>query len=313
MISPARFENEARRLAGGPGDSGIMPGMTNPKIAALVLSSVVLCGSVASCRRYDPKTAVWGPVTCEVTAKNTPCGACSRASCCAEFQACALDAPCPCWLSERGGMSPMELSIKRCGPQNATYKALAACIDAHCPADCPADVAHHGLIGKPAPEVIAAPVLAEGLASEGPRSLAEARGKVVIVEFWATFCMPCKRSFPAYQEIVDRHRGEVAVLAVSGDDPEEVKVDRLIAFAKETRVRFPIFWDKTGEIQKSYRQQGSFPKTFVIDRAGVIRFVHSSFGPADRAQFQTEIEALLVERASKIPSGDASPSPERTP
>jgi thiol-disulfide isomerase/thioredoxin len=210
------------------------------------------------------------------------------------------------------GLSSEQSIVARCGPQNASYKAYAACLDAHCPSECPADAAHHALLGKPAPELVAVPVLAPELPSEGPKSLAEARGKVVIVEFWATFCGICKWSFPRYQEIVDRYHGDVAMLAVSGDDPDIVEVGKLVDFARDTHVHFPILWDRTGETQKRYGQRAAFPKSFVIDRMGVVRFVHAGYGPADAAHLLAEVEALLAEPAPKTPSGDAAPSSGRS-
>ena len=69
--------------------------------------------------------------------------------------------------------------------------------------------------GKPAPEIEA-----EAVTGDGPKSIAEAKGTVTIVDFWATFCDPCRKSFPKYQELVDKHAGKLAVIAVSVDDPE---------------------------------------------------------------------------------------------
>ena len=72
--------------------------------------------------------------------------------------------------------------------------------------------------GKTADELSVTPVT-----GEGPKSLAEAKGKVVIVDFWATYCDPCRKSFPKYQEMVDQFGGDLAVIAVSVDDPSDVQ------------------------------------------------------------------------------------------
>src|SRR5262245_12255473 len=76
----------------------------------------------------------------------------------------------------------------------------------------------HPLIGKAAPELTA-----EAVSGDGPKNLKTAQGKVVILDFWGTFCEPCKKSFPKYQEIVDQFPGDVAVIAVSVDEPDNVK------------------------------------------------------------------------------------------
>ncbi|MBL8741199.1 MAG: TlpA family protein disulfide reductase, partial [Myxococcales bacterium] len=71
--------------------------------------------------------------------------------------------------------------------------------------------------GKAAAELVATYVT-----GEGPKTLAEAKGKVVIVDFWATYCDPCRKSFPKYQELVDQFGGELAVIAISVDEPSDV-------------------------------------------------------------------------------------------
>jgi cytochrome c biogenesis protein CcmG, thiol:disulfide interchange protein DsbE len=305
-----------REAKSGPisAGSGIMCGMNEPEIKPLrslpwyrAIAAVLLAGLLVGCHHAPLRALVWGPVTCGPNKKDVQCVACSRSACCAEFQACAVDAPCPCWLSGRAALAGNESVVARCGSQNAAYHALAACLDAHCGSECPADVAHHPLLGKPAPAIIA-----ERVGGEGPGSLAEAHGKIVIVDFWATYCGPCKRSFQSYQAIVDRYHGDVAVLAVSGDDPESTTVGKLLDFAKETRVRFPILWDTKNDTQKSYRLQGGFPKTFFVDRAGIVRFVHEGYTPADLPQIAAEIESLVGGQLNN-PSGDAAPSPGRSP
>ena len=59
------------------------------------------------------------------------------------------------------------------------------------------------LVGKPAPDFTA-----ETVGGEGPKTVKEANGKVTIIDFWATYCGPCKKSFPKYQELVDQFGGE---------------------------------------------------------------------------------------------------------
>src|SRR5262245_35968959 len=58
-------------------------------------------------------------------------------------------------------------------------------------------------VGAPAPDFAAEPI-----AGDGPKTLKDASGKVVLVDFWATFCDPCKKSFPAYQKLVDQFSGD---------------------------------------------------------------------------------------------------------
>src|SRR5215831_5350305 len=103
-----------------------------------------------------------------------------------------------------------------------------------------------GLVGQPAPSFTA-----EFMTGSGPKTLEEAKGKVIVLDFWAQYCGPCKKSFPKYQELVDQSGGDVAVLAVSVDEPaddsaDEVKKtkEKILDFVKQTGVKFAIVWDK---------------------------------------------------------------------
>jgi peroxiredoxin len=112
------------------------------------------------------------------------------------------------------------------------------------------------------------------------------------VHFWATFCAPCQRSFPAYQQIADAHRGRVAVVGISEDDPDMTKKQDLVAFAKAHGARFLITWDKGRAMAEKYSLR-TMPATFVVDREGVVRHVHEGFSDGDVARTAAEVDALL--------------------
>ncbi|AUX41875.1 ahpC/TSA family protein [Sorangium cellulosum] len=160
-----------------------------------------------------------------------------------------------------------------------------------------------GLIGSAAPELAA-----EVVAGEGPATIQEARGKVVIVDFWATYCHPCRRSFPRYQELVDRFAGALAVLAVSVDAPEDVSREQIEAFATEAGVKFKILWDKDQRAEKQYRPR-RMPTAFVIDQGGVVRHVHAGYEDGEEETIAREIEALLSS-ASRAPAEAPPAAPE---
>lgn len=122
-------------------------------------------------------------------------------------------------------------------------------------------------VGGPAPEVVARRVGPE----EPGRTvrLSEYRGRVVLLNIWATWCDPCRREMPSierlYQELSPRG---LAVVAVSVDDAGAEADIR--AFAQEYGLTFEIWHDPTGAIQQAYQLIG-VPQSFVIDRGGVIR------------------------------------------
>ncbi len=146
----------------------------------------------------------------------------------------------------------------------------------------PLPVSEHPLSGEPAPEF--------SLAARGgaPTRLSSYAGQVVLLDFWATWCEPCRSSFPEYQELADRYTSGVVVLGISEDD-EEGGID---AFAAETGVRFPILWDADKALAQSYRLSG-MPTLFIIDKNGLIRFVHAGFRPGDQHPISAAIDSLL--------------------
>ena len=144
-------------------------------------------------------------------------------------------------------------------------------------------VADHPLLGAPAPDF-------ELPSADGKRKvgLAAQAGKVVIVDFWATWCEPCRASFPAYQRLVDELGGKLSVIGVSVDE----EPSGIAAFAASTGAKFPLAWDEGQGVSKSY-QPPTMPTSFVVDAHGVVRFVHAGFTDGDEAQLKTEVSSLF--------------------
>jgi cytochrome c biogenesis protein CcmG, thiol:disulfide interchange protein DsbE len=140
----------------------------------------------------------------------------------------------------------------------------------------------HPLRGAPAPDF--------SLAARGgaAASVGAHAGKVVLVDFWATWCEPCRSSFPEYQALSARYADRLVVLGISEDD-EEQGIDR---FAEDTGVRFPLAWDGDKSVARRYQING-MPTLFIIDQRGLVRFVHSGFRAGDEAQISGAIDSLL--------------------
>ncbi|WP_437602681.1 TlpA disulfide reductase family protein [Sorangium sp. So ce590] len=193
---------------------------------------------------------------------------------------------------------------------------LCAAIALSLPAGCggaataapPAPQAGGGLIGSAAPELAA-----EVVSGEGPSTLKDASGKVVIVDFWATYCHPCRKSFPKYQELVERFGGDLAVLAVALDAPEDASKEQLVEFADEAGVKFKILWDKDQSAAKNYNPR-RMPTAFIVDRSGVVRHVHAGYEDGEEEKISREIEALLGEAAGPPRAAPpAAPPPAEAP
>jgi peroxiredoxin len=142
--------------------------------------------------------------------------------------------------------------------------------------------ASHPLVGAPAPEFELRDV-----SGGDAQSLAAYSGKIVIVDFWATWCGPCKKSFPAYQKLVQEMNGELVVLAISQDDDEK----GIAAFLAETGAKFPVVWDDAKVVAKSY-DPPTMPTAYVIDKSGIVRFVHVGYRAGDEAALAAEVRSL---------------------
>jgi len=165
--------------------------------------------------------------------------------------------------------------------------ALAGCSAADEGGASNASGAQSPLVGAQAPEISA-----ETVTGEGPKTLKDASGKVVIVDFWATYCDPCKKSFPKYQALVDQFGGELAVIGVSVDDPDDAKKEQLEQFVKSTGVKFSIVWDKDKSAAKRYSPP-KMPSSYIIDKQGVVRHLHAGYTDGEENKIATEIKELL--------------------
>ena len=115
--------------------------------------------------------------------------------------------------------------------------------------------------------------------------------KVTVVDFWATWCEPCKEQMPVLDGMARELEGRgLAVYGVSVDEDRS----QLTAFLQERPVAFPILWDK-GAARLSQLDVSSMPVTLIVDRRGVIRFVHQGWDPRRAERERDEIEALLAE------------------
>jgi len=118
-------------------------------------------------------------------------------------------------------------------------------------------------------------------------TLSELQGQAVVLNFWATWCPPCREEMPALQEAQDAHRGDVVVLAVNQSESLEL----VQAFEQEYALTFPLLLDPGYVVSDRYRVS-LLPSTFFIDRRGVIRDIVFG-GPMNRASLESKIASLL--------------------
>ena len=139
------------------------------------------------------------------------------------------------------------------------------------------------LVGAPAPDFSLQPV--GGGAPVGPKSFS---GKVVIVDFWATWCTPCRESFPAYQRMIEKFAGDLVVLGVSVDDDSK----GIAKFRSATGVKFPLVWDE-GQVAAGMYKPGTMPTSFMLDRNGIVQYVHAGFRTGDESAIEEQVQKLL--------------------
>ncbi|HJN46714.1 MAG: hypothetical protein CL477_12045 [Acidobacteria bacterium] len=115
------------------------------------------------------------------------------------------------------------------------------------------------------------------------------KGKVVLLNFWATWCGPCKIEIPWFVEFAEQHKDDgLAVVGLSLDDT----ADKIQAFAEEYKVTYPMLVGLGREdFQEAYGPIWGIPMTFFIDREGAICRTHA--GIASRNEFEKDIADLL--------------------
>lgn len=105
-------------------------------------------------------------------------------------------------------------------------------------------------------------------AGGGPVRLAGLRGTPVLLNFWATWCVPCRKEMPDFQQVHDSRAGRLAVVAVDlGESAQQVS-----DFTTELGITYPTVIDREKKVAETYRVVG-LPATFLIDREGVVRAV----------------------------------------
>jgi thiol-disulfide isomerase/thioredoxin len=124
---------------------------------------------------------------------------------------------------------------------------------------------------------------------DGAIKLAKLQGKVVYVDFWASWCGPCRQSFPWMNEMQARYGGKgLQIVGVNVD----AKTDDARQFLTTTPARFAIAFDPQGATPRSYGIKG-MPSSVLIGPDGKVLLEHSGFREADRAELESKIQSAL--------------------
>ena len=146
-------------------------------------------------------------------------------------------------------------------------------------------LASSGLAGQSAPDFVLKSTTGENL------RLSEYRGDVVMINFWATWCGPCRDEMPLLDELYSRYqRVGFSLLGVNIDDDTR----RAMAMVEELGVSFPVLFDEKKEVSKLYEVE-AMPVTVLVDREGTVRYVHDGYKPGYEQYYLNEIRSLLRE------------------
>jgi len=141
------------------------------------------------------------------------------------------------------------------------------------------------LSGLPAPDFALKSSTGENL------RLSEYRGDVVMINFWATWCGPCRQEMPLLDELYSRYRRVGFNLLGVNIDDDSGKAMNMIA---ELGVSFPVLFDTRKEVSKLYAVD-AMPVTIIVDRDGKVRHVHHGYKPGYEQDYLNEIRSLLRE------------------
>lgn len=163
--------------------------------------------------------------------------------------------------------------------------SLAACLTVSIALASPAHAADP--VGRPAP-AFALPMLT----GSTEVALDKLRGQVVMINFWASWCVPCRQEFPLLDQMYKQYKGVGFALLGVNVEPDSKDAE---AFLAKMPVSFPILSDKDSTVSKLYHIEG-MPSTVVVDRHGVLRWVHHSYKAGDENEYLNQVRGLLRER-----------------
>jgi peroxiredoxin len=149
----------------------------------------------------------------------------------------------------------------------------------------------HALLGQPAPDFTM-----DRLDGGEPVSLSGLKGKPVVLNFWATWCPPCRLEMPWLQNAYNAHQAEgLTVLAVDAGEkvPPDMVHDQVARFVEDAGLTFPmLLGDNTYEVQKQWSVLG-LPATFLVDSEGKVVDFHGGAFP-NQATFEDWLQAILA-------------------
>ena len=124
-----------------------------------------------------------------------------------------------------------------------------------------------------------------------PVELTQFKGQVVMLNFWASWCGPCRQEMPLLDSIYKKYsKLGFTMIGVNVEPDSKAANDWL----KQTPVTFPILYDTDSKVSKLYGVSG-MPSTVIVDRKGTVRMIHRGYKPGDEEEYLSSIRTLMRE------------------
>jgi peroxiredoxin len=137
----------------------------------------------------------------------------------------------------------------------------------------------------------AAPAFQLPAAAGNPVGLGDLKGQVVLINFWASWCGPCRQEMPVLEQMYRKYKAAGFTLLGVNVEP---KSNDAVGFLKSTPVSFPILFDTESKVSNLYEVSG-MPSTVIVDRKGKVRYIHHGYKPGDESEYLDQIRTLMRE------------------
>jgi peroxiredoxin len=137
----------------------------------------------------------------------------------------------------------------------------------------------------------AAPAFQLPAASGTPVGLGDLKGQVILINFWASWCGPCRQEMPILEQMYRKYKP--AGFTLLGVNVEPKSADA-VGFLKSTPVSFPILFDTESKVSTLYEVSG-MPSTVIVDRKGKVRYIHHGYKAGDESEYLDQIRTLMRE------------------
>ena len=131
-------------------------------------------------------------------------------------------------------------------------------------------------------------IVPAALATDQPFDAARYKGKVVYIDFWASWCVPCRKSFPWLNDLARKHPDDLVVVGINVDNEREA-ADKFLA---RYPAAFPLVFDPQGTVATRYALEG-MPSAILLDREGRIVHRHVGFREEKRGEYEAMVEQLI--------------------